>query len=120
MALEPDVALLMAAFYKKMLKIWLSLSQKVAFSAKKVADPCYKPLTAQWQLFVCATGTSTTSMKDADFGRFDDVGIKGQRTTSLFAPTNGVDGLPKKDKKKTTTRTFIFVDRVWKFGLPFI
>ena len=50
MALEPDVALLMAAFVKKIFKnMWKnvknvkkygSLSQKVALSAKKVADPC--------------------------------------------------------------------------------
>ena len=50
MALEPDAALLMVAFVKKYVKIrkkclkYGSLSQKVALSAKKVADPCFKGL----------------------------------------------------------------------------
>ena len=43
-----------------------------------------------------------------------------RRSFTLIRKVNAIDGLPKKGKKKTTTRAFMFVDRVWKFGLSFI
>ena len=37
-----------------------------------------------------------------------------------FLAKTAIFGCQKKDKKKTTTRVFIFVGRVWKSGLTFI
>ena len=37
-----------------------------------------------------------------------------------FLAKTAIFGRQKKDKKKTTTHVFIFVDRVWKSGLTFI